>query len=179
VAALVLVGRDPAEGKLEPSTLSDLLRESNLIIEGRVIRASLDEGGKEGEAVLRIQHVYVGDYRRETISIRWSGAEHDQRISDIGESRLLFLKKVSEGSYTGAQYGRSYWPITYEMESRRAVTIYVYPMTHIDIDIPGVLKEASVFFPDLPSKQNPVTVPVVFIDDILRLLPGNDSKARP
>jgi hypothetical protein len=166
----------PALAELEQTKLTGLLKESELIIRARVIEASLDGNGYSGHARLQVQEVYRGAYGEATITVRWAAEVHDQRIDRVDETRLLFLKKNKDGSYNGAQYGRSYWPLAADHETGRAATIYVYPINMIEIDIPGALKETSVFPPTFPLESKRVKLPVIFLEDIVRIISAQASQ---
>ncbi len=160
--------------KLAPSKLSELLHDSDLILDALVMRARLTDLGFGGNAELRIKKVYKGEYKEAMITIHWSHGKHDQRIRTIGETRLLFLKRLDDGTYTGTQYGRSYWPVKSDSEDRRAFTPYIYPTDLIKIDLPGLLKSANVISDMKDGKVEKSQVEALFIEDVLGIVAGKE-----
>jgi hypothetical protein len=171
LAGVLLIGLiDPAWSKQGPSSLAALLRESEVVIQGRVESARLEERGQSGKATVRVVKVYRGAYENSTIVIRWSEASEDQRVPLVGEDRLLFLRRRSDGSYTGTQFGRSYWPLEMDDESGKLYTSYLSPIDLIEIDIDGLLKEVAIHVPGGYCGNKTIKVSAIFLEDIMRVL---------
>lgn len=170
VVALSIFGPTPAFGKLAPSTLSDLIADSDLIVQAQAIQLGTEIPGTRlaGFAVLRIQRVFKGTYNQETVRIEFEPEEHEQFITTVQYERLLFLKKTPDGTYTGTQYGRSYWPLTWvEGAERKVVTPYVYPTSIISVP-DALIKEAEVMAPELLLEKQ--RVKAIYLEELIPLL---------
>jgi hypothetical protein len=170
VVALSIFGPPPAAGKLAPSTLSDLIADSDLIMHARVTELSTEIPGTRlaGVALLRVDRVFKGTYDQETVKIEFEPEVHEQFITTVQYERLLFLKKTPAGTYIGTQYGRSYWPLIWvDGAERQLVTPYVYPTNIIAIP-DALIKEAEVLVPELGLEKH--RVKAIHLKDLIPLL---------
>jgi hypothetical protein len=119
----------PAEAKLAPSTLADLLDESELIAHVTVTEATAEY------AVLEVVEVLKGTKPDQPIRIEFRSEEHEQTMAAKDE-RLVFLRKrQGTGTWTGTHYGRSYWPLALTAGKKPGLaTPYIYPTTKIELD---------------------------------------------
>jgi hypothetical protein len=125
--AVVLCLVAPAHAKLAPSTITDLLAESELIAQVNVTEATAQY------AVVEIVEVLKGTKPDQPIRIEFSQEEHEQTMAAT-DQRLVFLKK-RDGKWTGTHYGRSYWPLAATSDKKAALaTPYIYPMTMVRFD---------------------------------------------
>lgn len=126
--AVVAATPSPAAANLATSKFSELLADSELICLVRVTEAQVDR--HRGHAVIEVTKVLEDERPTGPIRFDFSGEEHDQLMTVVGEQRLLFLKKV-DGKWTGTHYGRSYWPLVPAADPAVGpVTRVVYP-THM------------------------------------------------
>jgi hypothetical protein len=150
--------------------LSDLVKSSDVIARGRIIRAQLNpEGG--GTAVVEVLQTYVGRAENRRVTVGWGApGSHDQSLEHVGEERLLFLKQKNPNTLQETRAGMSYWPLWSECLTGRVVIPYTYPMTEVEIDVPGLVTRAKVCTPDLPDREYVVDVPVISLDVLVPLL---------
>ncbi len=112
-----------AFAELASSKLSDLIAESDLIVQVLITKAeSKPRAG--GYALSKIEKVFKGNYSESELK-NFSSEMHEQMIERSGDEYLLFLKN-REGQYTGTHYGQSYWPL-YPTEDGKLATPRWYP----------------------------------------------------
>ena len=162
---------------LTRSQFTDLVSSSDLIVQGRVIRARLTGPYSAGEAVLSVKSVYKGTYPKSELVIRWTTEVHDQRVDRVGEHRLLFLKHTGNAVYEGTHYGVSYWVIHKGTYGRLFIP-YVYPTTKIDIAVPKLLRDAAEVAPDDDSLRGAFglrcqAAQVILLEDVLAYIAGH------
>ena len=126
------------ESKLATSLLSDLISESELIVQAFPIEIHILQNG-DGWALMEIREFYKGSIHKSNIRIEWSAEVHEQRILNHRQPYLLFLKSNMSGGYTGTHYGRSYWHYNTDV-NMSPIVLYHYPITMIKIDYPSLLK---------------------------------------
>jgi hypothetical protein len=169
-ALLALSTASLLRADLASTNFSDLVAQSDLIIEGRVVRAEILGPGQAGEALVAVKAVHKGTYSNAHMRIEWSGEVHDQRIDRVGEDRLLFLKRKL-GGYEGTHYGRSYW--VFQQGNYGVVfTPYSYPTSKVRMDVPNMIKTTEVMVPDIPKPGSSVDwvwakIRVIYLVDVL------------
>lgn len=154
-----------AMGSLEPSKLTDLIADSDVIVHAVTVEAKL-RPPERGQAVLEVKRIYKGVVDSRTITIKWEWEAHDQKILEVGQDRLLFLTRRSDGSLTGTHYGRSYWPLYEDWSTKKLVAPYSWPTDYVDTGSNGLVKPADIWIREFPSDRNPVRVIAVFVEDI-------------
>ena len=170
LAALGIFGPTPAFGSLAPSTLSDLIADSDLIVQAHVIQLGneIPGMGLVSFAVLRVQRIFKGTYDQGTVRIEFEPEFHEQLITTLQYDRLLFLKKTPDGTYAGTQYGRSYWPLIWVAGAeRKLVTPYVYPTSLIAVP-DTLIKEAEVMAPEPGLEKH--RIKAIYLDGLIPLL---------
>lgn len=138
---------------LTQSDFSDLVVESDVIAEGRVVRSEILGPGLAGEALVAITVVHKGSCPDPRIRIKWTSEEHDQRVDRVGEDRLFFLRHIP-GGYEGTQYGRSYWVIQ-QGDYGVLFIPYSYPTSKVTMDVPNMVKTTGA------------NIRVVYLKDVL------------
>jgi len=150
--------------RLNKSSFSSLIKQSELILEGSVIKIERI-GLLGGSATIKVFRVFAGQYDKPEITITWGGEVHDQAIESMTTDRLLFLKKTQEGIYTGSHYGRSYWPFSSrvidlkrtDLDSEHRGFFYEYPLTMVTFS----KKENATLF--VGKKETPYGKKISFI----------------
>jgi len=118
-----------AEARLAYSQFSKLIRESELIVRGRVSEAHVEPGTLRGHAVIEVVSVLKGARPDGPIRIEFAGEVHDMLIDKAGDERLLFLRR-EDGKWIGTHYGRSYWWLVPAADAALGpVTPLKYPIT--------------------------------------------------
>lgn len=167
-AALLLA--ELAEAKLAPTTMKDLVKESDLIVVAvprTLTRDSADitKTLRAGHAELQVLEVIKGSYDAKDIRIEWGDEVHDQAIDSLYERRLLFLKKDKD-KWQPAHYGRSYWALEQlrDLKDKYAfATRVVYPVQMVKMDGTKLVRDAKAID---PSTYKDAKVKAVFLDDL-------------
>lgn len=157
-----------AFAKLARTTLLELITDSDLIAQARVVQVS---SGLPSDAVLRIVRIFKGVYDPETMTLSFEPEEHEQRVGPIDDERLLFLRRAQDGSYTATHYGNSYWPLkAAPTEPNDLFTLYVYPTNLISM-ADSLLRqsEANVSW---PGAEEPVKV--IYLKDLIGFIRAID-----
>jgi hypothetical protein len=147
LSGFVLLASFAANAKLAPSSFSEFVAESDVILEAtprqlnrhdssntpRLVHAEESAPKHEesfvGEAQLTVLRVLKGTYTNKEVTVRWTGEVHDQTINSLTQDVLLFLKKRPSGEYEPTHYGRSIWPF--------AESLSIYDAEFLDRDWRG------------------------------------------
>ncbi len=138
---LFLLAASQSQAKLAKSSFTNLLKESDLIVEASVKKIERT-GIQRGFATLTILRIISGDFDQKEITIAWGDEVHDQQIDSMTTDRLLFLRKQKNGSYKGSHYGRSYWPFNSRVTDPKRAKLdsdgrgffYQYPLNMISFN---------------------------------------------
>ncbi len=169
ISTVLIVGdcRETA-ASLALTKLSDLIQASDPIVRGRVVRSELNVP-HGGTATVQVEQVYRGQIGSKTFSIVWGKDSEDQNLDTVGQERLFFLGRASDGTFHGKHYGRSYWPLVRDAESDSKVTPYLGRMKYLELDIPGLTVTARLYFQEGPSEATPVFVESISLDRLIPL----------
>lgn len=95
-----------AHSRLEFSELDPLILDSELILDATPIKI------EPHRTTFKVLKSIKGNYTDPEIVLTFKNERHEQRITNIDSDRLLFLKRDTDGAFTGTKYGRSYWAFT-------------------------------------------------------------------
>lgn len=134
----------PCAAKLMPTSLENLVSQSDVILVGSVRVAHLGsaDGGAVhgGWAMVKPTQVILGPNMSQSIKVTWEAEVHAQPLTTVDEEWLLFLKCPKERSCSPAHYGMSYFPIrtvgtfpgAFRSESETVkITPLRYPFTYV------------------------------------------------
>lgn len=159
-----------AFAKLAPTTLIELIADSDVIMQARVVQVGeeLPQSRLPNHAVLRVQRVLKGSYESEEITIRFEPELHEQFLTSLHEDRLLFLRRTEDSSYIGTHYGMSYWPLVASGgEGDELVTPYAYSTTLITMPDP-LVRAPPAPIPGLGIERQPEKV--IYLTEVISLL---------
>lgn len=160
---------------LAPSTVSSLIRESDSILRGTVIRSELTSE-YEGVATVKLKQAYVGWVPKQIFTIAWSRGEDGAPLAEVGQEYVFFLRHTETEVVEPTQAARSFWRLVEVAPDGPFVTPYVFPMTALQIDIPGLLGKAPIYVSGLPMDKNRVELQVMYLHV---LVPAVKSLWRP
>ncbi|OUL58796.1 hypothetical protein [Pseudoalteromonas ulvae] len=130
--------------KLAPSKWSDLIDNSEFIVYGIAQEIKITDSGA-GHAKFKVIQSVKGKYSEKYITVHWSSEFHDQRISEINSSSVLFVRKDSQGNYVGTSYGRSFWKINIDYSNKENSYINLFGSLGLIQDTPESITE--YFYP--------------------------------
>ncbi|MEI7870169.1 MAG: hypothetical protein WCI11_19975 [Candidatus Methylumidiphilus sp.] len=168
LSLLACLSAPSANADLSSTSLESLIEQSDVIVFAQLIKFENDHFGA-GYAIFTPKKTIKGELPSESFRITWSDEVHEQRI-DTNDSRLLFLKRTTNGGFTGTQYGRSYWIVETPSSKDSACnsfTQYIYPVNMISIDSKYI--KAGLFIKHNPHKKSKVT-PILCLDDIQSII---------
>jgi|SRR5262245_26947636 len=170
VLATCLASCSVALADLAKSNLTDLLAASELIIRGRVVQAQEVPTSIAGSALIRVLETYKGtsDPR---IRITWTSECDDQPLEHLGAHVVFFLSRRPSGTYVGAEYGVSFWPVTWATDKR----LFMLRQSPVQVNIPGLLTTATIEDPALCIPMPSVWLGScqaegVYVDELVKVL---------
>jgi hypothetical protein len=154
---------------LASSTVSSLIKSSDSILRGTIVRTELTSE-YHGVATVKLNEVYVGWSPSATFTIEWDHEPEAQPLDQVGREYVFFLRRTSSDTLAAAQIGRSYWPLVHAAPDGPLVTPYVGLLDILVIDIPSLLGKERVFVPGLPYPQNRVEMKVLYLHELIPAL---------
>ena len=131
--------------KLAPSKWSELIDNSEFIVYGIAQEIKITDSGA-GQAKFKVIQSVKGKYSEKYITVYWSSEFHDQRISEINSSSVLFVRKDSQGNYVGTSYGRSFWKINIDYSNKENSYINLFGSLGLIQNTPESITE--YFYPE-------------------------------
>jgi hypothetical protein len=171
VVAVVAFALSTSVGaELAMVSLESFLARSELVVIADVIGIDFQETrDAAGSATFSVIEVLRGSESLSTLSVSWGYEVHDQPIVKAGRY-LLFLRAAEGNGFTGAVYGRSYWPLHYGTELRdtpcSAVVPYTYPLTMVDVGQTLPVRKATICLPEMIVEADAVCLES--IRDVIR-----------
>ena len=165
---LLSLGVHPSHATLGKSTLTELIRDSDVIARATVTKSEL-RGNSGGLATFRVEVIYKGLLDGNILHLEWAGEAEEQRLECVDKEYLLFLRRSAEGVLEGTHVGRSYWPLNTIFRSTRLVTPYIFPMTFVVLERPDLMTRVPLYIDELPKSGNPVEMDAIPLD---RLVPA-------
>lgn len=167
---IFLAWTSQVQAKIARSNFSELLSKSDLILlakSTKVDATNLSSSFAEFEVL----EVFKGAISKKVVTVKFGHEEHDQPISKVGDTRLLFLRKVGREEYDGTQYGRSYWPLKQAVAPQKGwAAVYAYPvsMVRLEADNKAILKMVTF------GEREPAEA--IYVADIVAKIRGKKSE---